>query len=188
MTQQELKTTLRQLDKEKENIIKRIETDFKKKKEDLLDAWAREHARFKAGDIINSMDGDNFNCERGTYLRIETVTTDLSDTIKSPFIRYTGKLLLPDLTENPTRCKYNIRDYSNNRITRLTQPEFTSYVVTDESDDHEFTAKSYLDALDKVRHVCHDLEQNAETYGVTPKGKRVLLLKTPTLAKYFKNK
>lgn len=188
MTQQELKTTLRQLDKEKENIIKRTETDFKKKKEDLLDAWAREHARFKAGDIINSMDGDNSNCERGTYLRIETVTTDLSDTIKSPFVRYTGKLLLPDLTENPTRCKYNIRDYGDNEIKLLTRPEFDSFVVTNEPGNREFPAGTYREALDKVKYVCTQLEQNAETYGITPEGERVLLLKTPTLAKYFKNK
>lgn len=187
MTPKELWTSLRKLEEEKQRILKQTEKDFKKKNDDLLNAWAQEHARFKPGDVICSKDGDNYNCERGTYLRIETVTTDLSDAAHSPFVRYSGQLLLPDLTRNSTRSKYSIRDYGDNEIIRLSRPEFVSFVVTDESGEKEFSAKTYLGTLGNVRYVCNQLELNAKTYGILPNGERVLLLKTPTLAKYFKN-
>ncbi len=186
----QLLSALRKLDRNKKNALKETEKTYAQKENYLLDAWAKKHARFKPGDIIVSKDGNDYNCHQGTRIRIKTVQTNYQtlDRGERLHVVYWGQLLLPDLTESTTWTDYLINDYGDNEITLITRPEFDSFVVTDEPGNQEFPAKTYREALDKVKYVCTQLEQNAETYGITPEGERVLLLKTPTLAKYFKNK
>lgn len=186
----QLISALRELDRNKKQALKEIEKTYTQKENYLLDAWAKKHARFKPGDIIVSKDGSDYNCRRGTHIRIKTVQTNYHSLNRGERLHviYWGQLLLPDLTESTTRSDYLIHDYGDNEITLLTRPEFDSFVVTNEPGNREFPAGTYREALDKVKYVCTQLEQNAETYGITPEGERILLLKTPTLAKYFRNK
>lgn len=63
-------------------------------------------------DTIVSKDGTDYNCRRGTHIRIKTVQTNYQTLNRGErlHIIYWGQLLLPDLTESTTRSESLIHD------------------------------------------------------------------------------
>ena len=172
-TQQLLIQTMRiqdTLNREVQMANDKAETERKK----LLDAFAKDNAHFKAGEIIME-NHPAYGPVPFTIIRVETVSAFLDG--KTPVNAYRGRELNPDFAE-----AYNvsgsprfetIHDRGNaSDITRLEKPLYTSFVVVN-AEGKEFPTTSYRQTIDIARReLAGTKTKYVIRYGITPSGER----------------
>lgn len=148
----------------------RAETERK----NLLDAYAKDNARFKAGEVIME-NHPAYGPVPFTIIRVGTVSAFLEGT--TPVIAYHGREIYPDFAE-----AYNISgsprfetiyDRGNaSDITRLEKPLYTSFTVVN-AEGKEFPTTSYRQTLEIARRELTGTKTKyVIRYGITPSGER----------------
>lgn len=140
----------------------------------LLKVYARDNARFKAGEVIMK-NHPTYGPVPFTLIRVETISAFLNG--KTPVIAYRGRELNPDFAE-----AYNvsgsprfetIHDQGNDSdITRLENPLYTSFVVVN-AEGKEFPTTSYRQTIEIARRELTGTKTKyVIRYGITPSGER----------------
>jgi len=148
----------------------KAETERKK----LLDAYADDNARFKAGDVIME-NHPAYGPVPFTLIRVETVSAFLEGT--TPVIAYRGRELYPDFAEaysvyGDPRFE-TLHDRGNaSDITRLENALYTSFTVVN-AEGKEFHTESYRETFDIARRELTGTKTKyVVRYGITPSGER----------------
>lgn len=143
-------------------------------KKALLKVFARDNARFKAGEVIME-NHPAYGPVPFTIIRVETVSAFLDG--KTPVIAYRGRELNPDFTEALTIYSFprnetiNVRPDST-EPTLLRTPLYTSFVVIN-AEGKEFPTKSYRETIEIARRELTGTKtEYVIRYGITPSGAR----------------
>lgn len=148
----------------------KAETERKK----LLDAYAKDNARFKTGEVIME-NHPTYGPVSFTIIRVETVSSFLEGT--TPVITYRGRELYPDFDEanniyGSPRFE-TLHDRGNaSDITRLEKPLYTSFTVVN-AEGKEFPTTSYRQTIEIARRELTGTKTKyVIRYGITPSGER----------------
>lgn len=143
-------------------------------RKNLLDAYAKDNARFMAGEVIME-NHPAYGPVPFTIIRVETISAFLEGT--TPVIAYRGRELNPDFAE-----AYNIsgsprfetlHDRGNaSDITRLENPLYGSFTVVN-AEGKEFPTTSYRQTIDIARRELTGTKTKyVIRYGITQSGER----------------
>lgn len=154
--------------------IKMAKDKAETERKNLLDAYAKDNARFKAGEVIME-NHPTYGPVSFTIIRMETVSAFLEGT--TPVITYRGRELYPDFAESydiygSPRFE-TLYDRGNaSDITRLEKPLYASYTVVN-AEGKEFPTNSYRETFDIARRELTGTKTKyVIRYGITPSGER----------------
>lgn len=174
ITTQQLLNQTRKIQDTMSREIQMAKDRAESERKNLLDAYAKDNARFKAGEVIME-NHPAYGPVPFTIIRVGTVSAFLEGT--TPVITYHGRELYPDFAE-----AYNIsgsprfetlRDWENTSdITRLEKPLYTSFAVVN-AEGKEFPTKTCRHTLTIARReLAVTKTEYVIRYGITPSGER----------------
>lgn len=172
ITTQQLLNQTRKIQDTMNREIQMAKDRAESERKNLLDAYAKDNARFKAGEVIME-NHPAYGPVPFTLIRVETVSAFLEGS--TPVITYRGRELNPDFAE-----AYNvsgsprfetIHDRGNiSDITRLKKPLYTSFTVVN-AEGKEFPTTSYRQTIEIARRELTGTKtEYVIRYGITPSG------------------
>lgn len=187
MTKVEFFKKLGNIEESRRRRIEEVEQDILTSIDYLKDIYARENARFKAGDIIIDHH-PAYGPVPFTIIRVESLKTTIDG--RRVYVVYKGRELHPDFTEaystswNP---RYEtIFDDGSHLVEKIDKPLYTAFVdVTAEG--KELPARDYRDSIEVARNELTSTDtEYVIRYGIKEDGTREEIQELTNIRKYFK--